>query len=98
MAGKKGRSGRKPLGWYRDLNDLLDRSLQEVMAAFDNPEIPQLEKAKIGQAFLSKKISEKIDLTIEHVLNPVQLSDLKVKIAAMRKGNPPIEYHATDAG
>jgi hypothetical protein len=97
MAGVKGKSGRKPLGWYRDLNDLLDRSLKEVMAAFDNPDIPQLEKAKIGQAFLSKKISEKIDLTVEHVLDPVQLHQIKAQILAMRKVAPPIEYRATDS-
>lgn len=84
--------GRKPLGWYRDLNDLLDRSYKEVMAAFDNPDISALEKAKIGQAFLQKRVGEKIDLTIEHTLNPIQLSDLKDKIASMRT----IEYRATD--
>lgn len=94
MAGVKGRSGRKPLGWYRDLNDLLDRSLKEVMAAFDNPDIPQLEKAKIGQAFLAKKIAEKIDLTVEHVLSPDQLSDIKRRIDSLKTKQ--VEYRATD--
>lgn len=85
MSGVAGRSGRKPLGWYRDLNELLDRSLQEVMAAFDNPNIPQLEKAKIGQAFLSKKISEKIDITVEHLINPLQVQQIRTRILEIKE-------------
>ena len=83
MAGNHN-SGRKPLGWYRDLNDLLDRSFKEIMLAFDNPDIPQLEKAKIGQAFLVKKVSEKIDITVEHVLNPAQLDLIRQRISENR--------------
>lgn len=83
MAGNEN-SGRKPLGWYRDLNDLLDRSYKEVMAAFDNPEIPQLEKARIGQAFLSKKISEKIDIAVEYYLTDEQLNSLIDRFASAK--------------
>ena len=76
--------GRKPLGWYRDLNDLLERSFKEVMAAFDNPEISSLEKAKIGQAFLVKRVGEKIDLTIEHVIDDEQLESIRKRIESAR--------------
>ncbi len=84
MAGTAGRSGRKPLGWYQDLNDLLDRSFKEVMAAFDNPDIPALEKAKIGQAFLVKRVGEKIDLSIEHIITPVQIDAVKKRIIEIK--------------
>jgi 3-methyladenine DNA glycosylase AlkD len=76
--------GRKPLGWYRDLNDLLDRSFKEVMAAFDRDDISQLEKAKIGAGFLMKRVGEKIDLSIEHTINPAQIDDLAKKIIAIK--------------
>jgi len=91
--------GRKPLGWYRDLNDLLDRSFEVVMMAL-NDETPSncekekltlKEKAELASRFLVKRVGEKIDLSIEHNLNPIQLEELKAQVLSLRKAES-IEY------
>lgn len=87
MAGNHN-SGRKPLGWYRDLNDLLDKSFDTIMIVLNNEDIPLLERGKIAQAFLVKKVGEKIDLSVEHVINEDQLEQLSHRcIEAIRSKN-----------
>lgn len=79
MAGNHN-SGRKPLGWYRDLNDLLDRSFDTIMIVLNDESIPLLERGKIAQAFLVKKVGEKIDLTIEHKHSVGELDGMMARI------------------
>lgn len=84
MAGVKGKSGRKPLGWYQDLNSLLDKSFETIMAVLNNEEIPLLERGKIAQAFLVRKVSEKIDISVEHSIDADQAVLLINRLRSLR--------------
>lgn len=78
-------SGRKPLGWYRDLNSLLDKSFDTIMAVLNNEDIPILERGKIAQAFLVRKVSEKIDIAVEHSISNDQAIELIQRIKQLKE-------------
>lgn len=77
--------GRKPLGWYRDLNDLLNRSYEVIMMALndespDGKKLDLQQKSELASRFLVKKVGEKIDLTIEHKYSTGELESMMARI------------------
>jgi len=73
-------SGNHHKGWYRDLNSLLDKSHDIIMLVLNDESISILERGKIAQAFLVKKVGEKIDLTIEHKYSTGELENMMARI------------------
>lgn len=76
MAGVKGRSGR--LGYYKDLDirHLLLKSYSIMMAYFDDESIPSEKKAAFAAQFLSRRVGDKLDITVTHQVSEEQLSQL----------------------
>lgn len=99
MAGVKGKSGRKAYGWYRDLNDLLNRSFDVVMMAL-NDESPcgkrldLKEKAELASRFLVKRVGEKIDLTVTHQIESELMQQLTERLLQIRKKQDAIDVVA----
>ena len=85
-------SGRS--GHYHDLdfNELISKSLTIQLRFFDDPNIPDEKKVQYASLYLSKKVSQKIDLAVTHQLNEEQLALLESRINKLKA----IEYTAHD--
>ena len=68
MSGTKGHSGRKGAYHELDIKTLLNKSYSIMMSFLSDETITNEKKASFATAFLSKRVGEKIDITIEHQL------------------------------
>lgn len=75
-----------------DFAELVKKSLAIQIRFFDDPNIPDEKKVEYASRYLAKRVGEKIDLTVEHIVN---LDELRAKLVSMRKAE--IEYKATDS-
>ena len=67
MGGKgSGRSGHYE---ELDFNELVSKSLTIQLRFFDNPEISDEKKVEYASRYLAKRVGEKIDLAVSHVLS-----------------------------
>jgi len=72
MGGKgSGRSGHYE---ELDFHELVSKSLTIQLRFFDDPKISDEKKVEYASRYLAKRVGEKIDLAIEHVLSPDQLN------------------------
>lgn len=67
-------SGRS--GHYQELdfNELVSKSLTIQLRFFDDPTIPDEKKVEYASRYLAKRVGEKIDVAINHVLSEEQLN------------------------
>ena len=80
MSGGKGHSGRKGFYHELDMKSLLNKSYSIQMAYFDDPNIDKEKKAEFACRYLQKRVGEKIDIAVEHVLSYAQLEQLASQI------------------
>jgi hypothetical protein len=87
-----GRGSGRP-GHYQELDfvELIEKSLAIQLRFFNDPKISDEKKVEYASRYLAKRVGEKIDLAVQHNLNPLQMNELKLKIDSLR---PKIEYHA----
>ena len=59
---------------HLDFEELIQKSLVIQIRFFDDPDISDEKKVEYASRYLAKRVGEKIDLAIEHVLSPEQLN------------------------
>ena len=88
MSGVKGRSGRK--GHYHELDvaTLLEKSYSIQMAYFNDPDIPIKDKTEFACRYLQKRVGDKIEMQVNHVVGMEQLESLANKLIEKRSNDP----------
>jgi hypothetical protein len=81
-------SGRS--GHYQELdfNELVRKSLTIQLRFFDDPNISDEKKVEYASRYLAKRVGEKIDITVEHVID---VDEIREKLISYRKKSE-IEY------
>jgi hypothetical protein len=62
MAGKKGRTGVYKRQSFSDLKQLTELSFRAVIFALQDDSIPAIEKAKLAQPLVARRIPDKIEV------------------------------------
>lgn len=59
---------------HLDFEELVKKSLVIQLRFFDDPNIPDEKKVEYASRYLAKRVGEKIDLAVSHVLSQDQLN------------------------
>ena len=83
MAGNQN-SGRRPNFQELDIRKLLERSYQIQMEFLDDENVPLEKKVEYASRYLAKRVGEKIDVEVRHMLDENQMARLTGRLAELK--------------
>lgn len=69
---------------HLDFEELIEKSLVIQNRFFDNPDISDEKKVEYASRYLAKRVGEKIDLAVEHLLSSDQMNVLINRFTSQR--------------
>ena len=66
---------------HLDFEELVKKSLVIQLRFFDDPNISDEKKVEYASRYLAKRVGEKIDLAVKHVLSDIQLDAIVSRLS-----------------
>lgn len=89
MSGRKGRSGLRPNVDGMSIHDIVNRSISLCWRFMNDENQPLEKRADVASRFVLKKISEKIEVEVQHQLSAEQMNLIKDKLNAIVNSRQP---------
>lgn len=83
MAGNEN-SGRRPNFHELDIRKLLDKSYKIQMEFLDDETVPLEKKVEYASRYLAKRVGEKIDVEVRHMLDENQMAQLTGRLVELK--------------